>query len=251
MIDGVAGGGAGRSGSAAARRHVMRFAPLAGLLLILVLLLATGVWRHISLDDLKDRRTVLEGFVRRHPVESVMLYMGIYCLVVAVSIPGALIMTLTGGFLFGTWLGGAAAIVGVSSGAVVMFLVAHTAVGNALREYAGPDGLIRKIEDGVRRNAFSYILFLRLMPAAPIWLVNIAAGFVKTPLWTYALATVLGIAPSCFIYASIGAGLDKVFAAGRTPSMRDILHLHVFLPLFALAALALLPIAYQRWRKQG
>jgi uncharacterized membrane protein YdjX (TVP38/TMEM64 family) len=87
------------------------------------------------------------------------------------------------------------------------------------------------------------------MPAAPIWLVNIAAAFVRVPLWVYATATAVGIAPSCFIYASIGAGLDRVFAAGGEPDFRALFHPQVFAALFALAVLALAPIAYQRWRK--
>ena len=159
-------------------------------------------------------------------------------------------MTLTGGFLFGMWIGGAAAAVGVTSGAVIMFLVAHTALGDIIRKYAAPGGFIRKIDEGVRQNAFLYIFSLRLMPAMPIWLVNIGAAFVKTPLWVYALATLLGITPSCFIYASVGATLDRVFAAGGTPSLNTLLHFSVLAPLVALCALALAPIAYQIWRKR-
>ena len=235
---------------ASAARRALRWAPLAVIAAAFVLVLASGVWRHLSLDELRTQRAALKSFVRLHPIESLFSYMAVYCLVVALSIPGALIMTLTGGFLFGTVLGGAAAAVGVSSGAVVMFLAAHTAVGGVLRRYAAPDGVVRKIEAGVRQNAFLYIFCLRLMPALPIWLVNIAAAFVKTPLWIYGLATALGIAPSCFIYASIGASLDQVFAEGRAPSVRTLFHLGVILPLCALALLALAPIAYQLWRKR-
>jgi uncharacterized membrane protein YdjX (TVP38/TMEM64 family) len=250
MIDNVADAKAGRSGSVM-RGRLLRVLPLAIIVLLLVAVLASGVWRHLSLDDLKARRTALKAFAHGHPVESVALYVAAYCAVVALSIPGALMMTLTGGFLFGTLIGGAAAAMGVTSGAVVMFLVAHTALGDLVRKRAKPGGLIRKTEEGVRRHAFSYLLFLRLMPAAPIWLVNIAAAFVRVPLWVYAVATVIGIAPSCFIYASIGASLDRVFAAGGKPDFRALFHPEVFIALFALAVLALLPIAYQRWRKRG
>ncbi len=250
MIDGVADAKISQRGSAI-RGRLLRFLPLAIIVLVLVAVLVSGVWRHLSLDELKARRTALEGFAHGHPVESVALYVAVYCAVVALSIPGALMMTLTGGFLFGTLIGGAAAAAGVTTGALVMFLVAHTALGDVIRQRAKPDGLIRKVEDGVRRHAFSYLLFLRLMPAAPIWLVNIAAAFVRVPLWVYATATVVGIAPSCFIYASIGASLDRVFAAGGKPDFRALFHPQVFVALFALAVLALLPIAYQRWRKRA
>jgi uncharacterized membrane protein YdjX (TVP38/TMEM64 family) len=234
----------------ALRRRILRFAPLAVVLLVLVGVLVSGVWRHLSLQDLEARRNVLKSFVRAHPMESLLLYTAAYCAVVALSIPGALIMTLTGGFLFGTWIGGAAAVAGVSSGAVIMFFAAHTAIGDAIRKRIAPDGLIHKVEAGVRRNAFSYLLFLRLMPAAPIWLVNIAAAFVRVPLWVYATSTLIGIAPSTFIYASIGASLDRVFAAGGTPDLRAVFHPRVFLALFALALLALAPAAYRGWRRR-
>jgi uncharacterized membrane protein YdjX (TVP38/TMEM64 family) len=224
-----------------ARRRILRLLPLAIILLVLILVLASGVWRHLSLEDLKARRIALKGFVHAHPVQSVLLYIGLYTAVVALSIPGALMMTLTGGFLFGTWIGGGAAAIGVAAGAVIMFLAAHTALGDVIRRRAAPDGLIARMEAGVRRHAFSYILFLRLMPAAPIWLVNIAAAFVRTPLWIYGSATLIGIAPSCFIYASIGAGLNRVFAAGGKPDFRALFHPEVF-----AALLALLPIALRR-----
>jgi uncharacterized membrane protein YdjX (TVP38/TMEM64 family) len=250
MIDGVAEAKTGQGGSAT-RGRLLRLLPLAIVVLVLVAVLVSGVWRHLSLEDLKARRTALKAFSHGHPVESVAFYVALYCGVVALSIPGALMMTLTGGFLFGTLVGGAAAAAGVTSGAVIMFLVAHTALGDLVRKRAKPDGLIRKVEEGVRRHAFSYLLFLRLMPAAPIWLVNVAAAFVRVPLWLYGTATLVGIAPSCFIYASIGASLDRVFAAGGKPDFRALFHPEVFVALFALAALALLPIVYQRWRKRG
>jgi uncharacterized membrane protein YdjX (TVP38/TMEM64 family) len=232
------------------RRRLLRFAPLAVVVMVLVGVLVSGVWRHLSLEDLEARRNVLKGVVRAHPIGSVLFYAAAYCVVVALSIPGALIMTLSGGFLFGTWIGGAAAVLGVTFGAVIMFLAAHTAIGDAIRKRAAAGGLIHKVEAGVRRHAFSYLLFLRLMPAAPIWLVNIAAAFVRVPLWIYATSTLIGIAPSTFIYASIGASLDRVFAAGATPDLRAVFHPRVFVALFALALLALAPAAYQGWRRR-
>jgi uncharacterized membrane protein YdjX (TVP38/TMEM64 family) len=229
--------------------RALKLLPLAVVAVILVLVFATGLWKHLSLDELKARRGMLKGFVHLHPAQSVALYIGLYCAVVALSIPGALIMTLAGGFLFGPLLGGAAAAVGVSSGAVLMFLIAHTAVGDLIRKHAAPDGLIASMEAGVRRHAFIYIFSLRLMPALPIWLVNIAAAFVKTPIWIYALATILGIAPSCFIYASIGAGLDQAFAAGGAPTVASLMRPWVILPLAALGILGLVPFGYQAWRR--
>jgi len=248
MIDGVAEQ-AEKHGGASQGKRALKLLPLAVVVVILVLVFASGIWKHLSLGELKARREMLKGFVHLHPIESVALYMALYCAVVALSIPGALIMTLTGGFLFGTWLGGGAAAIGVSSGATLMFLIAHTAVGDMIRRRAAPGGLIAKMEAGVREHAFLYIFCLRLMPAIPIWMVNIAAAFVKTPIWIYGSATLLGILPSCFIYASIGAGLDQVFASGGTPTLGSLMHLWVILPLVGLGVLGLAPLAYQAWRR--
>jgi uncharacterized membrane protein YdjX (TVP38/TMEM64 family) len=237
-------------GAPTALGRILRLLPLAVILLALVVVLASGIWRHLSLDELRAQRVMLKAFVRGHPVQSVLIYITAFCAVVALSIPGALLMTLAGGFLFGTAVGGCAAVAGVSSGAVVMFLAAHTAVGDMIRKHAAPDSLVRKLDEGVARHAFLYILSLRLMPAMPIWLVNVGAAFVKTPVWTYALATVLGVMPSTFIYASVGSTLDHVFAAGGRPTLKTLLQAQVLGPLFALGALALTPIAYQLWSQR-
>jgi uncharacterized membrane protein YdjX (TVP38/TMEM64 family) len=108
--------------------------------------------------------------------------------------------------------------------------------------------MIARIEVGVRSNAFSYLLVLRLVPAIPFWLVNIAAGFVRIRLRTYVIATVVGIIPATFIYSSIGAGLGHVFDRGETPDMKLLLDPQVYLPLFGLAILSTAPLAYQAWR---
>ena len=249
MIDSVAE--AGPKTPASLRRRLLHLLPLLLVLAVLGAVLASGVWKHISLADLKARRAVLKAFVQGHPVQSLLLYVALYGAVVALSIPGALIMTLTGGFLFGTVEGGLAASCGVTVGAVVMFLVAHTALGDVIRRYAAPEGFVRRMEAGVRRHAFLYIFSLRLLPAVPIWMVNIAAAFVKTPLWIYSSATFLGILPPTLIYASVGASLDRVFAAGGAPTIQSVFQPPVIASLFALGALALAPFAYQFWRARS
>ena len=94
----------------------------------------------------------------------------------------------------------------------------------------------------MRRHAFLYIFSLRLLPAVPIWMVNIAAAFVKTPLWLYASATFLGILAPTLIYASVGASLDRVFASGGAPTLQSVFQPPVIASLFALGALALAPL---------
>ena len=228
---------------------IKRFGPLILVALAVAAVLASGLADHLSLVELKARRDQLQGFVALHPALSFGLYILIYIAVVSLSLPGALVMTLSGGFLFGPWLGAAAASSGASLGAAVIFLVCRSAVGDNLRGKAG--STIAKIEEGVRRDAFSYILTLRLIPVMPFWLVNLAAGFVNIPLRTFLAATVLGILPGSLVYSGLGAGLGEVFASGQEPNLGVIFEPHVLLPLVGLGLLSLLPVVLRRFRKSG
>lgn len=226
---------------------IKRFGPLILVALAVAVVFASGLADHLTLVELKARRDQLQGFVALHPVLSFGLYILIYIAVVSLSLPGALVMTLSGGFLFGPWLGAAAASSGASLGAAVIFLVCRSAVGDSLRGKAG--STIAKIEEGVRRDAFSYILTLRLIPVMPFWLVNLAAGFVNIPLRTFLAATVLGILPGSLVYSGLGSGLGEVFASGQEPNLRVIFEPHLLLPLVGLGLLSLLPVVLRRFRK--
>jgi len=225
---------------------VKRFAPLGIVAAGLIAAIALGWTDYLTLEQLRGRRAALLAFVEARPVASVAAFMAIYALAVAFSIPGALILTLAGGFLFGTLLGGSATVVAATVGAVATFLAARTAFGDVLRRRAG--AAVARIEEGVRRNAFSYLLTLRLLPVFPFWLVNIAAGLVAIPLRTYAAATLLGIIPGTFIYSALGAGLGSVFDREAAPDLGVIFEPQILLPLIALAALSLLPVLVRRWR---
>jgi uncharacterized membrane protein YdjX (TVP38/TMEM64 family) len=224
-----------------------RFGPIVLVLLLIGLALVSGVTEHLTLAELKLRRDELQALVQHYPLLSLGVYILVYVAVVSLSLPGALIMTLSGGFLFGPWIGGLAAATGASLGAAVIFLICRTAVGDALRGKAG--STISRIEEGVRRDAFSYLLTLRLIPVMPFWLVNLAAGFVAIPLRTFLIATVLGILPGSLVYAGLGSGLGHVFASGQEPNLRVIFEPQVLLPLIGLSLLSLLPIVLRRFRK--
>jgi signal transduction histidine kinase/uncharacterized membrane protein YdjX (TVP38/TMEM64 family) len=223
------------------------WAPVLLIALIAAAVIGSGAAKHLSLEDLRARRAELAQFVHAHPVKAPLLYMATFVVVVALSLPGALIMTLSGGLLFGTWLGCVTAVTGASTGALLMFLFARSTLGAALRRRIPPDGLVARLEAEIRRHAFSYLLSLRLMPAVPFALVNLVAGFVKMPLSTYLAATLLGIAPSTLIYASVGAGLGAVFDRGGAANLHILLRPQVLAPLCALAVLAAAPHLVRLW----
>jgi uncharacterized membrane protein YdjX (TVP38/TMEM64 family) len=229
-------------------RRAAKYLPLLVVAAVMGLFVALGGARYISMETLQQKSGALTAFTGRHHFWSVTLYILTYVAVVAFSLPGALIMTLTGGFLFGAWVGSAAAVAGVSLGSAVMFLIARSALGGVLKSRIRAGGRLERLEAGIRRNAFLCILTLRLIPAMPIWLVNIAAGFVHMPVSTYLTATVIGIIPSTVIYASIGSTFGRVFEQGRSPSLHMFLEPQVVGPLCGLMLLSLAPLAVQAWR---
>ena len=242
----IASGGGWRSPDR--RRTLVRVAIVSAVLGAAGLVLWLGVPERLSLDQLRGQRILLIGFVHAHPWESVLLYVVAYTLVVSLSVPGALVMTLTGGFLFGGVEGAAAAVSGVSLGCIVMFLVARTALGGGLSAWlSARSATLRRLEAEMRHHPFTTILALRLIPAAPICLVNLAAGFVRAPVAPFAAATILGVIPSTVLYTYVGAGLGRMFQTVGTADLMGVIRNHLALPALGLAMLAVLPLGLRWW----
>ena len=228
------------------RWSVKRLLPLLVLLAAIVAVFALDLDRYLSFETLRQHRAALLEFVERHIVLAPLLFTVVYAAVVALSIPGGAILTIAGGFLFGIWVGTLCVLIGATAGATAVFLIARTALGDALRAKAGPR--IRRMEQGFREDAFNYLLFLRLIPIFPFWLVNIVPAFLGVPLGTYVLATCIGIIPGSLVYASVGNGLSAVFEAGGTPDLGIIFDPEIILPILGLAILAILPVAYRKFK---
>ncbi|SOD92646.1 TVP38/TMEM64 family protein [Caenispirillum bisanense] len=220
-------------------------------LLAAVVAVGVGVWLSgaadvLSFETLSTHRAALQDWVAAHGVLAAAAFVAAYGLVVGVSLPGAVWMTIAGGFLFGTAAGAAYAVVGATAGAVVVFLLARTVFREAWAARAG--GALARMEDGFRRDAFSYLLVLRLVPLFPFWLVNLVPALLGVRLSTYTMATAIGIVPGAVVYAGVGNGLDAVFAAGGRPDLSIVWSPEILLPLLGLSLLALVPVAYRRWR---
>ena len=232
--------------------RIKRFAPLALLIVVVIAVFASGVTRYLNLEALQANEAALREFIDANLILALLAFVGVYALATAVSLPGAVILTLAGGYLFGTWVGGSATVVGATIGAILVFYAVRTSLGEALRRKAeASGGTLKKVIDGVGQGAFGYILTLRLIPLAPFWLVNVAAALAHAPLRAYALATFLGIMPATFIYSGIGAGIGALVARGETPDLGVIFEPRVLLPLVALGLLSLGTTLYQRRRKQS
>jgi uncharacterized membrane protein YdjX (TVP38/TMEM64 family) len=227
----------------------IRFLPLTLLLLLAVGLFAGGLGRILSLEALRTHEAALRTFIEVHRIVALLAFVILYMVATATSLPGATILTLAGGYLFGTWLGGGATVIGATLGAVIVFFAVQTSLGAVLRDKAERSGgKLKAVIDGVEAGAFGYILTLRLIPLAPFWLVNVAAALAGVPLRAYAGATFVGIMPATFIYSGIGAGVGEVVARGQAPNLRLIFEPHILAPLVALGLLSLAITLYQRLR---
>ena len=190
-----------------------RLLPVAVLVAVAALVIGMGWHRQLTIENIAANRDRLQALITEHRALALAAYVGIYAAAVSVSLPGSLVMTLTGGLLFGWLVGGLATVVAATIGATVIFLVARSAFGETLAAKAGPS--LVKLREGFKRNALSYLLFLRLVPAFPFFLVNIAPALLGVPLRTYVFGTFFGIIPGTFAFASAGAGLDGVIASAK------------------------------------
>lgn len=225
-----------------------RLIPLVVLAAGLVAFFVLDLGQYVTLDALKENREFLQTFVAENTALAFTVYMAIYTVMVAFSLPGALIATLTGGFLFGTIFGGLATVIAATIGATIVFLIAKTALGDTLRAKAGPG--VQKMEAGFQKNAFSYLMVLRLVPLFPFFLVNLAPAFLGVKLRTFIVATFFGIIPGTFVFASVGNGLGAIFDEGGEPNLGIIFQPEVLGPILALAALSLVPVIYKRFSKE-
>jgi len=224
-----------------------RLAPVLALAALIAAAYIFGLEKYLTLDALRDNRAALSAFVQSHGVAAALGYVIAYAIVVALSLPGATIMTLAGGFLFGLLLGASLAIVGATLGATLLFIIARSALGDALRERSGP--FLARMADGFRKDAFSYLLFLRLVPAFPFWAVNLAPALLGMRLAPYVAATALGIIPGAAVYTAFGASLGQVFDAGGEVRLQDVFSPTLIAALIGLGLLSLLPIALRRLRE--
>lgn len=222
---------------------------LAPALMLLTLVAAAFLFRldrHLSLDALRDNRVALLGVVQSHGALAALGFVLAYVAVVALSVPGGTIMTLTGGFLFGAVRGAALSVMGATVGASALFLIARFAFADALRERAGP--FLARMAEGFRKDAFNYLLFLRLVPIFPFWAVNLAPALLGMRFVPFLAATALGVIPLTIVYSTFGAGLGQIFEAGSEVSVKDVFSPMTIATLIGFGCLALLPVALRRIR---
>ncbi len=205
---------------------------------------AFGLDQYATFEALRENRGVLINFVADNPLVAPLVFMVVYAAVVAFSLPGGAIMTIAGGFLFGTGLGTVWVVLSATLGATILFVIARTSLGEPLRAKAGP--WLKKMENGFQENGFSYLLVLRLIPLFPFFVVNLVPAFLGVRLRTYVIGTLVGIVPGSFVYATVGAGLGSIFGQNEAFTATGILTPEIVTALLGLSVLSLLPVAYKK-----
>ncbi|WP_262028379.1 TVP38/TMEM64 family protein [Microvirga sp. Mcv34] len=244
--------------------RLLRILPLGVLVLAVGAFFASGLHRSLSFETFIQYEAWLQEHVAAHRLAMLGLFGVVYVAGVTLSLPVSALLTTIGGYLFGWVLGGLAASVAATLGATGLFLIARTSLGESLLQKAG--GRIQALAAGFRKQAFFYLLSLRLIPAVPFWLTNLAAAFFGMPARTFVLATQLGILPVSFAFAFAGSGLDEALsrheallaacrAAGRSDCVdafdpRTLMTPELLIALAILGVLALAPVALKHWRRR-
>ena len=216
-------------------------------LLVILAVAAIGAFTlrdYLSFETLRDNREALIAFRDMNYSLTVLAFICVYVVIVAFSLPGATIATLTGGFLFATFPGALFNVTGATIGALAIFTAARWGFGERLgAKLEHSEGAVKKIKDGIDENQWSMLFLIRLVPAVPFFVANLVPSFLEVPTHRFVISTFLGIIPGAVVYTSVGAGLGDVFARGETPDLGIIFEPQILLPILGLCALALLPIA--------
>lgn len=207
----------------------------------------SGIYHYLSFDSFRLYHKSLKTFVGMHPIAVPITFCLVYIISTALSIPGALFLTLLGGYLFPQPFSTIYVVLSATCGATLIFLAASTALENILKRKAGP--FLQKMEKGFQENAISYLLFLRFVPLFPFWLVNIAPAFFGVSLITFIWTTLVGIFPGTLVFTLAGGGLEKILESNESFSISTIVNTQIKIALILLGITALVPIVFKKIKK--
>lgn len=195
---------------------------------------------HLDFETLKENRAWLLRYTREHYVPMLLAVTLVYTIATAVSFPMGIVMTFAVGFLFGRWVGTGIVVLAASVGATLAFLSARYLFADAARRRMGPR--LQRLAQGFEKDAFNYILFVRLVPVFPFWLMNLVPAFTPVSARTFFVATLIGILPGTFVFANVGESLARI------DSPRDLVGTQVLVALALLGAMSLVPILIKKLR---
>jgi len=240
-----------------------RWLPLAALLAVMAGCYALGLQRYLSIQSLVEHQAQFQDFVALHLLEAVAIYFALYVAVVTLSLPGAGLLSIVGGFIFGWVISAPVTILAATIGAIAVFKIVQTSLGTTIAAKAGP--FVQKLSAGFEKDAMNYLLFLRLVPAFPFFAINAVAGLTRISLRTFAVGTFIGIIPGSVAFAFVGRGLGSVLDATRNAhaaclgqnaaapcpyefSLSSLITPQLLWAFAALGAVSLIPVLLKKWK---
>jgi len=224
--------------------NIKRYLPIAILGIGLAVAIFFDLHTYLSFEVIGENYATLKNYIEEQFLFSLLIFALVYILAVAFSLPGASALSLLYGALLGTVVSGTLVVISATIGATFIFLAARYALQDSLKKRAGP--WLSKMQEGFNENAVSYLLFLRLVPAFPFFIVNLAPAFMGVSLRVYVITTFFGIMPGTFVFASIGSGIGYVLEQGKTPDLSILSSPEILLPLAAIGLLSLIPIVLKK-----
>jgi uncharacterized membrane protein YdjX (TVP38/TMEM64 family) len=241
-----------------------RWGPLGLLMALAAASYGFGLQNYFGLQSMAEHQAMLQGFVQDQLLFALAIFFLIYVVVVALSLPGAGVLSILGGFIFGWLISAPLTIVAATAGAVIVFKIVQTSLGATIAERAGP--FVQKLSRGFEEDGFNYLLFLRLVPAIPFFAINAVAGLTRMRLGTFALGTLIGIIPGSYAFAFLGRGLGSVLEQAQTAhtacvaqdasascaydiSLSALVTPQILWGFAGLGIVALIPVALKKWTK--
>ncbi|MGR9100802.1 MAG: TVP38/TMEM64 family protein [Gammaproteobacteria bacterium] len=215
-------------------------AGLLALCCLIALLFIFGAPYWLNLDTLKNNQQALLGYVESHYWTAMLACGLVYAVTTALSVPGATVLSLAVGFLFGRWVGTLLIVVSATVGATLIFWLARYLLSDWARERVQSHPTAARLMANFESDAMNYLLFLRLVPLFPFWLVNLAPAFTPVSSRTYVLSTFIGIIPGSFVYANLGQSL------GRIDSLENLISFEAMISLLLLGLLSLAPVLVKK-----
>jgi uncharacterized membrane protein YdjX (TVP38/TMEM64 family) len=208
------------------------------LLAIVIFFYASGLWRYLTFENLEKSRHILKSLVAEHYLLSVVIYIAVYIAVTAFSIPGAAVLTLAGGYLYGIFAGAFYVNIGATAGACAAFLASRYFIEESIQKKF--EKQLKGFNSEIEENGVGYLLSLRFIPAVPFFLINLLAGVTKIGFLTFLWTTAVGIIPGSLVYSYAGSNLAEVRSAS------GILSPPIIMAFLLLALFSLIPVFFNR-----
>lgn len=251
--------------AAAPAGGIRRWLPLIVLGSIMALVFGMGWHKLLTFENLALQRDGLRTFVSSHLILAILAFAALYIMAVVLALPGAGLLSIAGGLLFGVWIAAPLVVISATIGATVLYLVANTSLGAVLRERAGP--WLDRLRQGFEKEGLSYMLFLRLVPF-PFFIVNLVPALLGVPLRIFVLGTFLGIIPGTFAFAYLGDTLDRIIIDAKaaydacvatkgaaqchlTVELSMLPIKQILIALSLIGVVSLIPPALKKWRARN